>query len=257
MAGNNNKVTHDMTTGVGVLSFPKVFQSTADKDEKTGEPVYNIQILIPKSQRDDVKAIMAGIKKVAEAKWGANWKEVRLPLRDGDKEKNQLTEDGTPKGEKYPERLGHYFLNARSKRPIIVVDKTLTPITDPNELYGGVIGKISISLYPYSQQGNHGVGVGLNGVQKIRDGEAFGGGRPSVESMFDMLDDEDDTDLDLDEDGFEEEEEVEETPAPKKQAAKKAPAKKAAAKKKAEPVEEDDLDIEDGEDDLYDDLDED
>lgn len=250
MASNGNKVTHDMTTGLGVFSFPKVFQSTADKNDK-GEPIYNIQILIPKSDKESVRALLAGIKKVAEAKWGANWKEVRLPLRDGDREKNQLTEDGTPKGEKYPERLGHYFLNARSNRPVSIVDRTRTPITDPNELYGGCLGKIAISFYPYSSNGNHGVGVGLNGVQKIRDGEAFGGGRPSVESMFDVLDDEDDADLSVDEyENYEEPEEVEPEPA---KPAKKATAKK-AAKKKAEPVE---VEVDEDEADLYDDLDED
>lgn len=250
MASNANKVTVDMTTGVGIFSFPKVFQSTADKNDK-GELTYNIQILIPKSQTNDVKALLSAIKKVAEAKWGANWKEVRLPLRDGDKEKNQLTEDGTPKGEKYPERLGHYFLNARSTRPVAVVDRTRTPITDPNELYGGCVGKISVSFYPYSSSGNHGVGVGLNGVQKIRDGEAFGGGRPSVESMFDVLDDEDDTDLDDEYENYEEPDEVEPEP---KRTAKKSAAKKTTAKKKAEPVE---VEVDDEEDDLYDDLDED
>ena len=44
--------------------------------------------------------------------------------------------------------------------------------------------------------GNSGIGVALNGVQKISDGEPFGGGRPSVESMFDMIDSDEDEDED-------------------------------------------------------------
>jgi hypothetical protein len=245
---DKNRVTVDLTSGVGTLSFPHVFASTASKNDKE-ETVYDIQFIIPKTQREDVRALLVAIKKVGEAKWGANWKKVRTPLRDGDAEKDELTEDGSTKGAKYPERLGCYFLNARSTKPVGVYDRQRSPITNPDDLYGGCKGKIAVTFYPYSTSGNHGIGVGLNGVQKIADGEPFGGGRPSVESMFDMLDDDDDLGLD-DVDADEVDEEPEPEPAPKKRAAKKAAAKKAA---KPAPVEEPDED--EDEDDLYDDLD--
>lgn len=249
MAESKQKVTVDLTTGVGTLSFPHVFATTASKNDK-GETTYDIQIIIPKSQRDDVRAILLAIKKVGEAKWGANWKKVRTPLRDGDAEADELTEDGSTKAEKYPERLGCYFLNARSTKPVGVYDRLRNVITDANEIYGGCKGKIAVTFYAYSSNGNHGVGAGLNGVQKIGDGEAFGGGRPSVESMFDLIEEEDDLDL---EDDFEDEE-VEEKPAPKKRvAAKKAPAKKAAASRRRKPEPEPEEDDED--DDMFDDLD--
>lgn len=243
----NDRVTVDITTGIGTLSFPHIFPATADKNDK-GEPVYNIQIIIPKTQREDIRALLAAIQKVGKAKWGDKWKQVRVPLRDGDKEKDELTEDGSTKGEKYPERLGAYFLNARSSKPVGVYARDLSVITNHDEVYGGCKGKISITFYPYSTSGNHGIGAGLNGVQKVSDGEAFGGGRPSVESMFDMLDDDD---IDgLDDSEVEVEDEPEEKPAPKKRAAKKA-----TAKKKAAPEPE--VDKEDNDDDLYDDLDDD
>ena len=254
------KVTKDITTSVGTLSFPRIFRETAGKNDK-GEIVYDLQFLIPKTDRNGVRDILRAIKEVGEAEWGANWRKVRTPLRDGDKEKDELTEDGqTTKGEKYPERLNHFFLNARSTKPIGVYDRQRNPIVEPSDVYGGCKVKIALSFFPYSTSGNHGVGAGLNGVQKISDGEAFGGGgKPAVESMFDMLDD--DEDLDLDED-FDDEVDEEPEPAPKKRAAaKKAPAKKAPAKRKPkpEPVEEDDEDEIDDEDDddLYEDLDDD
>jgi len=250
-----DKVTRDITTPIGTICFPKVFESTR-ASKKDGTPSYEIQILIPKSDREGIRNILRAIKEVGEAKWGDKWKSVRSPLRDGDKEKDELTEDGKTKGEKYPERLGHVFINARSTKPVGVYGRDRSPITDPNAVYGGCKGKIAINLYSYSKEGNHGVAAGLNGVQKIADGEPFGASAPAVESMFDML--EEDDDLGLDETGEDEfaEEEVEETPAPAKKAtAKKAPAKKAAAKKAAEvePVEVDDEDedlFEDLEDDL-------
>jgi hypothetical protein len=260
---NEHKVS--LTTGPGTISFPHLFKETASTNDK-GEKVYDVQIIIPKTQREDIRAILRAIKEVGEAKWGANWKKVRTPLRDGDKEKDELTESGATKEEVYPERLGAYFLNARSSRPVAVVDKQRVPL-DSADVYGGMKGKINVEFYPYSNSGNHGVGAGLNGVQKIADGEPFGSSAPAVESMFDLLDDEDDADLEDDFDGDEEdafEEEEEETPAPKKRAAKKAPAKKAAAKKPAakkakpapvEDLEDEDLEEDEDDDDLWGDLD--
>lgn len=246
MASNTQRVTKDVTTGIGTFSFPHIFKETASKNDKQ-ETVYDIQFIIPKSQREDIREIMRAIKEVGEAKWGANWKKVRTPLRDGDAEKDELTEDGSTKGDKYPERLGCYFLNARSTKPVGVYDRQRNPILDADQVYAGCKGKIAVTFYPYSSNGNHGIGVGLNGVQKVADGEQIGGGgKPSVESMFDLLDDEDDLGLDDSLDDDLDTDEVEAAPAPaKKAAAKRAPAKKAAAKA---PVEDDD------EDDLYDDL---
>lgn len=228
----------DVTTGVGTIAFPRVFASTAGKNDK-GDMTYDIQIIIPKSQRDDVRAIFAAIKKVGEDKWGPKWKQVRSPLRDGDAEKDELTEDGTPKGEKYPERLGCYFINARSTKPVGVYDRQRNLITEPSDLYSGCKGQIAVTFYAYSNSGNLGIGAGLNGVRKVADGESLGGGgKPSVESMFDLLDDDD---LDL-EDGVDEEiEEVEEAP--------KSRAKTRRTKAAPEPVEDDE------DDDLYGDLD--
>lgn len=250
-----DRVTVEMTTGIGTFSFPHVFKETAEK-KKDGTLSYETQFLIPKSDRETLKAIIAAIQKVGKAKWGDNWKKVRNPLRDGDKEADELTEDGALKRDKYPERLGHYFLNARSTKPIGVVDRQRDPIVDTDAIYAGCKGKIAVSFYPYSKEGNHGIGCGLNGVQKVADGEPIGGGaKPAVESMFDLLDEDDDLGLDMED--FEDEE-VEETPPPaKKKAAKKAPAKKTAAKKrKPEPVEDEDDDlIED--DDEFEDLEDD
>lgn len=250
-----DKVTVDITTGIGTLSFPHLFKETASTNDK-GETVYDCQFIIPKSQRADLRALLVAIKKVGEAKWGENWKKVRTPLRDGDAEADDLTEDGSTKRDKYPERLGCYFINARSTKPVGVYDRQRNPIVDASDVYAGCKVKVAITFYPYSNSGNHGIGVGLNGVQKVADGEAIGGGgKPAVESMFDLLEDDDDLDLDADLDADEPEEEVK--PA-KKTAAKKTAAKKSTAKKKTkpepEPLDEDDLD-EDDEDDLYDDLD--
>lgn len=238
------KVTVDLTTGVGTLSFPRLHPDTVQPNDK-GENVYECQILIPKTSKKELKALLSAIKTVGEAQFGDNWRKVRNPLRDGDKEADELTTDGSTKGDKYPERLGHYFMTARSKRPVVVVDRDRDVIHDSTVVYGGCKGRMSVQFYPYSTAGNHGIGASLNGVQKVSEGEPFGAGPKAAETMFDILDDEDD--VDLDEDFADDEDEEEEAPV------KKAPAKKAAAKKtpakrkKPEPeeIDEDDLDDDD------------
>lgn len=212
------KHTVDLQTGIGIMSFPRVFKDTAGLKDDGVTKTYDTQLLIPKGDKKTVKALLAAIKEVGEAAYGDNWKSVRTPLRDADKEWNDVTDDGSTKGDKYPERKGHYFINARSTKPVGVVDRDLVPIVDEDEIYGGVKAKLHITLYPYANNGNVGIGVGLNGVQKIGDGDPLGGGgKPAVESMFTVLDEDEDTDL------VDEHEEPEEDAKPK---AKKAKGKK-------------------------------
>ena len=44
-------------------------------------------------------------------------------------------------------------------------------------------GRASITLFPYASNGRKGVGCALNGIQKLRDGEALSG-RVSAEDAF-------------------------------------------------------------------------
>ena len=77
-----------------------------------------------------------------------------------------------------------YFLNATSNQKPGIVDKDLNEILDPDEVYSGCWGRVSLNFYPFDVSGNRGVGVGLNNVQKLKDGERLGGARASAESDF-------------------------------------------------------------------------
>ena len=76
------------------------------------------------------------------------------------------------------------FFNASTKNAPLVVDLQRQDIIDPAEFYSGCYGKASVNLFPYSNSGNKGIGCGLNGVQKIADGEPLGGGRETADQMF-------------------------------------------------------------------------
>ena len=89
---------------------------------------------------------------------------IKTPLRDGDLER--------PDDEAY---ANSYFINANSPSAPGIVDADRNIIIDRSEVYSGVYGRASISLYAFNSNGNKGIACGLNNLQKIKDGEPLGG----------------------------------------------------------------------------------
>ncbi len=154
-----------------------------------GSPKYSVSLIIPKSDTATVEKINAAIQAAYEE--GASklkgsgksipaLKSIKTPLRDGDLER--------PDDEAY---AGCYFINANSPDAPGIVDADRQPILDKSEVYSGVYGRASISLYAFNSNGNRGIACGLNNLQKIRDGEPLGG-KASAEDDFADLDDDDD-----------------------------------------------------------------
>lgn len=154
------------------------------REQNGQEPRYSTSFLIPKSDKETLKKFNAALEaakaKGAAKKWeGKIPANLKLPLRDGDEEADE-------KGEAY---LGHFFFNATSKDAPGIVDAQRNPILDKAEVYSGCYARLSVSLYSYNINGNRGVAVGLNHIQKIADGEPLGGARGKAENEFDDWDD--------------------------------------------------------------------
>lgn len=150
-----------------------------------GDPErYSVSVLIPKEDKETVKAINAAIDAAIEegiAKFGGkkpNKAAIKLPLRDGDAER----EDEAYKG--------HYLINANSMTAPQIVDKAVKPILDRDEVYSGCYARVSLNFYAFNSNGNKGVACGLGNIQKIRDGESLGG-RSSAADDFTTEDDND------------------------------------------------------------------
>lgn len=177
-----------VVTGLVRFSYVNIFRSRAFREGQDAK--YSICLLIPKSDKVTLKKIQAAIDEATQdgvsSKWGGKMpKNLHLPLRDGDEER----------ADEAPEYEGMYFLNANSNQKPGIVDKDRNEILDPDEVYSGCWGRASINFFPYDSNGNRGVGVGLNNIQKIKDGEHLGAARASAESDFD--DDFEDTDEDF------------------------------------------------------------
>lgn len=168
------------------LSYTHVFTKYApDGDTDNGK--YMTNVLIPKSEKETVKALQQAIEVAKKSgivsKWGGKEpKNLELPLRNGDTDKDdEVYEDC-------------FFINAKSSTRPGICDKNKNPIVDEEEIYSGVYAYVSVSFYPYDKNGNRGIACGLNNIMKFKDGERLGG-RTSAENDFADIDAEDDEDL--------------------------------------------------------------
>ena len=174
---SNNTQPTKVITGKVRFSYVNIFKSRSfqqGQDEK-----FSICLLIPKKDKktvQDIKnAVQAAIQQGISEKWGGKKPaNLKLPLRDGDEERADEAE----------EYEGMFFLNANSSQKPGIIDMYKNEILDPSEVYSGCWGRASINFFPFNSNGNKGVGVGLNNIQKLGDDEPLGGARASAEDDF-------------------------------------------------------------------------
>lgn len=164
-----------VVTGKVRFSYANIFKC---RSYNGGDEKFSVCLLINKEDKATIKkinaAVEAAIQEGISSKWnGKKPANLKLPLRDGDIDR----EDDEA-------CAGMMFLNANSTQKPGIVDKDLVEILDPDEVYSGCYGRASISFYPFNVNGNRGVGVGLNNIQKLSEGERLGGSRASAEDDF-------------------------------------------------------------------------
>ena len=157
-----------------------------------GKEAYSCALVIPKNDVKTVEAIKAAINAAyeegsatlkGEGKSIPELTEIHTPLHDGDVEKPD-----------HPEFAGCYFVFAKSYVAPGIVDMECKEIKDHSEVYSGVFARASVNFYAYNFNGAKGIACRLNNLQKVKDGEPFGG-RTRAADDFARLDDEDDDDF--------------------------------------------------------------
>lgn len=167
------------------VSFPNLFKPKAAFEGQ--EPVYSVQMLIPKDTNID--ELKKAAKQAAVKKFGNDVpKNIRWPFKNGN-EKNL---------ENYKDMI---VIEARSKMKPGVVDRQLNEVLDPGEVYAGCWARATLVAYGYDKAGNKGVSFGLQNIQKVKDDEAFSG-RANAKDDFDALDELASGDLDGNNDGL-------------------------------------------------------
>ncbi|BEG98132.1 DUF2815 family protein [Bacteroides sedimenti] len=164
-----------VVTGKVRFSYAHVF--TPHAIEEGQEPKYSVSIIIPKKDKKTIAKIREEIEKLTKEFLQAKGltklpAKFYIPLRDGDEER-----------EDDPAYANSMFLGASSKRKPQIVDDSVQPIIDSDEFYSGCYGRASINLFLFDKAGNKGIGVGLNNLQKLEDGERLGGGSTAEEDF--------------------------------------------------------------------------
>lgn len=146
------------------------------------EPKYSATILVPKNSpenRAKIDAAIAAATERARTKFGNAFPATpKISVHDGD---GVRPSDGQPFGE---ECHGCWVFTASSKQRPEVVDANVQPILNPAEIYSGMYANVGVTFFGYNAPQNKGIGVGLETVQKIADGEPLGNGRASAEDDF-------------------------------------------------------------------------
>ena len=174
------KNTTKVVTGIVRLSYANVWTPVSINGSKEK---YSVSLIIPKSDTKTINAINAAIDaaiKEGAPKFGGkipNKAALKLPLRDGDLERDD---------EAYK---GAWFVNANSTTAPQIVDRSVQPILDQNEVYSGCYARVSINFYAFNSNGNRGIACGLGNIQKVRDGEPLGGRSSAADDFVTEFDD--------------------------------------------------------------------
>ena len=167
--GKNSTVS--IVTPPGTLSF---CQTLFEKDEKG-----KFSTAIVFKPGTDLGELEALVSKAMEelAPKDVNRKALRNPLARDGAEKEHL-------GGPYVE--GAKFFTAKTNFKPQVIDGDQNPIFDRDDVYAGCTGRLLVHCYYYDRDGNKGIGFGLDGVQKMGEGERIDGG-VDVTTVFDKV----------------------------------------------------------------------
>lgn len=171
-----------IVTGKVRFSFVHIMEPSSMTEG--GMKKYNVSLIVQKSDSvtcAKINKAIDSLKEEAREKYKGKKnlqdglpKGFWVPFRDGDEEK--------PDSESYEDAM---FLSAKSKKRPGVVDADLEPMLDLNDLYSGCYGRASISFFLYDVDLSKGIGVGLNNLQKLEDGDPLkGGGGSSAADDF-------------------------------------------------------------------------
>lgn len=162
------------------LSFPDLFEPRPFKPGDT--PKYKATFLVPKGSQQE-KAIEEAILAVAKEKWPKDHLKVLNSIR-GNANKFCF-QDGDNKSHDGYE--GMMAFSANNKARPGVFDRDKSPLTkDDGRPYAGCYVNGVVEIFAYDNSGN-GISASLSGVQFVKDGPAFSGGRPATADDFDDL----------------------------------------------------------------------
>lgn len=180
----SDKKSQDQSTRVqtpeAILSYPHL--TKPQEGQNGGKAKYSCTLVFP--QGTDMKALIAARNAAIDKKWPGK----REALLKSETFKKGFRTDGDDKG--YGE--GSIFINCRSEQKPGVVfryagaDGKPQAMTDEQiakEMYPGAKVRASVTFFGFENNGNKGVGVAINNLQKLGEGDRLDN-RVSAENEF-------------------------------------------------------------------------
>lgn len=178
-----------LVTPVALLSYPYLFEPQKPRDEGQ-DPKYSATLVF--LDEDDIAPLKRAVIEVLVSQHGKDKatemiKNGSFKLIGGPHHsiRTDVGGKGYPEeavaminartGEKYPPGVFSTVPDPETGKPM--------PITDQNQIYPGIKVKALVDPYWYDVGTNKGVAWGLNGIQKISDGERLDG-RVKAENVF-------------------------------------------------------------------------
>ena len=173
-----------------VIAYPHFFEKHTPPGSNQSK--YSVEsILDPEKNAAAIAAAEEAFKKAAvEAGKGDKIQFLTSPVRSGD----EINADQQRKGkDPRAEIAGKRIIRAGdSNYAPQVVDRNKQPIGESQRsmIFGGCVCNVFVDFYWSSNSLNPGVFVGLKGVQLVDNVnvEKFGGGAPSADAMFEVVD---------------------------------------------------------------------
>jgi len=163
------------------ISFPNIFEPKASEN---GNLQFSAAFLFA-PEHPGIAGLDAVIEQVGKAKWGDKWPTIKKELKAGDR---LLTHNGDSKAS-LAGYEGQIFFNAYNTVRPTVVNRDRTQLTKQDgKPYSGCHVNVIIDVWAQENQYGKRINAQLQGVQFLRDGEAFsGGGTPADASDFEEI----------------------------------------------------------------------
>lgn len=174
-------------TPVFRVAFPQMFEAkAAPGSEKKKYGLTMLFTLAELAKNPVEKKLFDEMKKAAQYAVEEKWPDVKK------RPKNLMNpfRDGAEKTEYQGYGPGVVFVTAtrseKSGKPGLI-DARKLKIEDPTDFYGGCYAHATVNPYAWEFMGKAGVSFGLQNVQKVKEGEPFGG-KSKAEDDFDARD---------------------------------------------------------------------
>lgn len=165
------------------IAFPHIFEPKANEK---GELQFSAAFIFPPDHKG-IPGLEAVIQEVGKAKWGVKWPQIykelkagdRLPVHNGDSKASLTGYEG------------NLFVNAYNKVRPLVLDRDKSPLTaQDGKPYSGCYVNAILDVWAMENQYGKRINCQLQGVQFVKDGEAFaGGGVAATDADFEEIED--------------------------------------------------------------------